>query len=59
MRQPTPVSDSIKEARIERKEFDQALAKLLATPATSAAKISRKVKLRSRLRPLTRALLQE
>jgi hypothetical protein len=58
MRQPAPVDDSIKEARIERKAFDQALAKLLATPATSAAKISRKVKLTSRLRPLTRALLQ-
>jgi hypothetical protein len=59
MRQPTPVSDSIKETMIERKEFDQALAKLLATPPTSAAKISRKVQLRSRLRPLTRDLLQK
>ncbi len=59
MRQPTPVGDAIKETLIERKELDQALARLLATPATSAVKISRKVKLRSRLRPLTRALLEK
>ncbi len=59
MRPPTSVSDSIEATTIERKEFDQALAKLLATPATSTAKISRRVKLGSRLRPLTRALLQK
>lgn len=59
MRMPTPVRDEIKETTIDRKELDQALAKLLATPATSTAKISRKVKLKSRLRPLTRALLQK
>jgi hypothetical protein len=48
-----------KDLAVNRKEFDALLAKLIATPPTTKAKIIRKIKAKSRLRPLTRSLLQK
>ena len=44
---------------VDRKEFDAILGKLIAAPPTTKAKIIRKIKAKSRLRPLTRSLLQK
>ena len=44
---------------MDRKEFDAILGELIATPPTTKAKIIRKIKAKSRLRPLTRSLLQK
>ena len=44
---------------VDRKEFDAILGKLLATPPITKAKIIRKIKAKSRLRPLTKPLLQK
>ena len=44
---------------VDRKEFDAILSKLIATPPTTKATIIRKIKTKSRLRPLTRPLLQK
>ena len=44
---------------MDRKEFDAILGKLIATPPTTKAKIIRKIKAKSRLRPLTRSLLKK
>jgi hypothetical protein len=48
-----------KDLAVNRKEFDALQAKLIATPPTTKAKIIRKIKAKSRLRPLTRSLLQK
>lgn len=44
---------------VDRKEFDAVLAKLIAAPPTTKATITRKIKSKSRLRPLTKPLLQK
>jgi hypothetical protein len=44
---------------VDRKEFDAVLAKLIAAPPTTKATITRKIKAKSRLRPLTKPLLQK
>jgi len=44
---------------VDRKEFDAVLGKLIAAPPTTKAKTIRKIKAKSRLRPLTRSLLQK
>ncbi len=51
--------DKFKDLAVDRKEFDAILAKLIATPPTTKAKIVRKIKAKSRLRPLTKPLLQK
>ncbi len=48
-----------KDLAVDRKEFDAILGKLIATPPTSKAKIIRKIKAKSRLRPLTKPLFQK
>jgi hypothetical protein len=48
-----------KDLAVDRKEFDAVLSKLIAAPPTTKAKIIRKIKAKSRLRPLTRPLLQK
>ena len=48
-----------KDLAVDRNEFDAVLAKLIAAPPTTKAKIIRKIKTKSRLRPLTRPLLQK
>jgi hypothetical protein len=48
-----------KDLALDRREFDAVLAKLIATPPTTKAKIVRKLKAKSRLRPLTKPLLQK
>ena len=48
-----------KDLVVDRKEFDAILGKLLATPPITKAKIIRKIKAKSRLRPLTKPLLQK
>ena len=48
-----------KDLAVDHKEFDAILGKLLATPPTTKAKIIRKIKAKSRLRPLTKPLLQK
>lgn len=48
-----------KDLAVDRKEFDAVLAKLIAAPPTTKAKIVRKIKAKSRLRPLTKPLLQK
>jgi hypothetical protein len=55
------VSKAHEESRdlADRKEFDAVLGKLIAAPPTTKAKIIRKIKAKSRLRPLTRSLLQK
>jgi len=52
-------SEKWKDIAVDRKEFDAVLGKLIATPPTTKAKIIRKIKAKSRLRPLTRSLLQK
>lgn len=44
---------------VDRKEFDNILGKLIAAPPTTKAKIVRQIKAKSRLRPLTKPLLQK
>lgn len=61
MRDP-PVSQASqkwKDLAVDRKEFDTILGKLIATPPTTKARIIRKIKAKSRLRPLTKPLLQK
>lgn len=48
-----------KDLAVDRKEFDAVLSKLIATPPTTKAGIIRKIKAKSRLRPLTKPLLQK
>jgi hypothetical protein len=48
-----------KDLEVDRKEFDAVLSKLIASPPTTKAKIIGKIKTKSRLRPLTRPLLQK
>lgn len=48
-----------KDLAVDRKEFDAILGKLIATPPTTKARIIRKIKAKSRLRPLTKPLLQK
>lgn len=48
-----------KDLAVDRKAFDAVLAKLIAAPPTTKAKIVRKIKAKSRLRPLTKPLLQK
>ena len=55
----SPSSEKWKDLAVDRKEFDAILGKLIATPPTTKAKIIRKIKAKSRLRPLTRSLLQK
>jgi len=52
-------NDKWKYLTVDRKEFDAILSKLIATPPTTKAKITRKLKAKSRLRPLTRPLLHQ
>jgi hypothetical protein len=52
-------SEKLKDLAVDRKEFDAVLGKLIATAPTTKAKIIRKIKAKSRLRPLTRSLLQK
>jgi hypothetical protein len=44
---------------VDRNEFDAVLAKLIASPPTTKAVITRKIRAKSRLRPLTKPLLQK
>ena len=44
---------------MDRQEFDAILGKLIAAPPTTKAKVTRKIKAKSRLRPLTKPLLQK
>jgi hypothetical protein len=44
---------------IDREAFDAILRKLIAAPPTTKAAIIRKIKMKSRLRPLTRPVLQK
>jgi hypothetical protein len=48
-----------KDLAVDRKEFDAVLAKLIAAPPITKAKIIRKIAAKSRLRPLTKPLLQK
>jgi hypothetical protein len=48
-----------KDLAVDRKAFDAVLDKLIATPPTTKAAIIRKIKAKSRLRPLTKPLLQK
>jgi hypothetical protein len=48
-----------KDLAVDRKAFDAVLEKLIATPPTTKTKIIRKNKAKSRLRPLTKPLLQK
>jgi hypothetical protein len=48
-----------KDLAVDRKEFDAVLGKLIAAPPTTKAQIIRKIKAKSRLRPLTGSLLQK
>ena len=52
-------SEKWKDLAVDRNEFDAVLAKLIAAPPTTKAKIIRKIKAKSRLRPLTKPLLQK
>lgn len=52
-------SEKWKDLVVDRKEFDAVLGKLIATAPTTKAEILRKIKAKSRLRPLTRSLLQK
>jgi hypothetical protein len=52
-------SEKWKDLAVDRKEFDVVLGKLLATPPTTKARTIRKIKAKSRLRPLTKPLLQK
>jgi len=56
------VSKAIKNGKtpvVDRNEFDAVLAKLIAAPPTPKAMIAGKIKAKSRLRPLTKPLLQK
>ena len=55
----SPPHDNPKNLDVDREEFDRVLAKLIATPPTTKARISRKIKAQSRLRPLIKPLLQK
>lgn len=52
-------NEKSRDLAVDRKEFDAILSKLIATPPTTKATIIRKIKTKSRLRPLTRPLLQK
>jgi hypothetical protein len=52
-------NDKWKDLAVDRKEFDAILGRLIATPPTTKAKIIRKIKAKSRLRPLIKPLLQK
>ena len=53
------INEKWKDLAVDRKEFDAVLAKLIAAPPTTKANIVRKIKAKSRLRPLTKPLLQK
>ena len=52
-------SEKWKDLVVDRKEFDAVLAKLIVAPPTTKTTIARKIKSKSRLRPLTKPLLQK
>jgi hypothetical protein len=52
---PKPSQDTA----VDREAFDAILRKLIAAPPTTKAAIIRKIKTKSRLRPLTRPVLQK
>jgi hypothetical protein len=55
----SPGNEKWKDLTVDRKEFDAVLGKLIAAAPTTKAKIIHKIKAKSRLRPLTRSLLQK
>ena len=50
------VSESIKNVKVDRGAFGAAITKLLTTPPTSKAAISRKIKFADRRQPLRKPL---
>jgi len=40
---PKPVSDAVKELKVDKEEFDSVLKKLIATPPISTAEVTAKI----------------
>ena len=53
------LSEKWQDLAADRKEFDAILGKLVAAPPTTKTRVIRKIKAKSRLRPLTKPLLQK
>jgi hypothetical protein len=56
---PKQTSQPVKEIKVDKAEFDQAIARLLAAPAITKKEISKRGKFRDRRRPLTKPILQQ
>ena len=52
-------SDAAQNATIDRKDFDEALKKMLAVKPLPTKAVSQKIKLKGRARPLTQSLDQQ
>ena len=56
MRKAVDVSESIKDTKVERTDFEAVVKNLLKHPQTSKQEVSRKIHRRGRARPLTKPL---
>jgi hypothetical protein len=57
MKPRTEVSERIKNIEVDREKFEAVVKKMLSSPPTSKAEVSRKLRAMGRKRPLTRPLL--
>ena len=57
MKREVEVSERLKNIEVDRKAFEDVVRKLLNSPPTSKAEVSRKIRVLGRNRSLTRRLL--